>query len=390
MPPTSLLLVAKAHSAQASAKAPATSAPGAKRFYQPELDALRFFAFLAVFMHHSMYALVPLFSRCGAYGLSLFFFLSAFLITELLQKEKQATGSIAIRDFYIRRGLRIWPLYFTFLLFTVWLAWVIPTYKAPIGMMLCFMLLVGNSYIGRYGFPNNPASFLWSISVEEQFYLFWPLMNKHCSRRTLAFVALATFPIGGAAAIVLWRFGASATTGIWTNSLVEFQFFGFGVLVSLWLRGRIPKLALGRRLALLIAGVALWLGASRWTGINSFGPQGPFGPVIGYYIVGLGCVTIFFSVYGLKKELLPSRLVYLGKISYGLYVFHEFSLELAERFLRWAQVIVGSTSHVLFGVAHVVLGFTLSVGFAWASYRYFESWFLRFKERFAVIESRAV
>jgi peptidoglycan/LPS O-acetylase OafA/YrhL len=361
-----------------------------RRFYRPELDALRFFAFLAVFIHHGMYSFVPLISRSGAYGLSLFFFLSAFLITELLQREKQATGTISIRGFYTRRGLRIWPLYFGFLLFTVVLAFLVPSYKAPVGMLACFALLVGNTYIGRYGFPNNPASFLWSISVEEQFYLFWPLLNRNCSRRVLATIAVSSMPIGSVTALILWKMGASANIGIWTNSLVEFQFFGFGVLVSLLLSGRLPQLSIVKRIFLFIGGAATWLAAARWTGINNFGPQSAIGPVVGYYIVGLGCVAIFISVYGMSSQWLPAWLVYLGKISYGLYVFHELSLEVAERIVNRLQSALGSSSHMVFGIAHVTLGLVLTVGLSWLSYRYFESPFLRLKERFAVIRSRAV
>ncbi|NYF79922.1 acyltransferase family protein [Granulicella arctica] len=361
-----------------------------RRFYRPELDALRFFAFLAVFVHHSMYTFVPVISRSGAYGLSLFFFLSAFLITELLQREKHATGSIAIREFYIRRGLRIWPLYFGFLLFTVWLAWVLPSYRAPVGMLVCFALLIGNSYIGRHGFPNNPASFLWSISVEEQFYLFWPLLNRHCSRRTLALIALATMPVGSVTVLILRHLGASTNIGIWTNSLVEFQFFGFGVLVSLALSGRVPELPMWFRICLLATGAALWLAAAQWTGINNFDRQSALGPVAGYYIVGFGCIAIFLGAYGIAARWLPAWLVYLGKISYGLYVFHELSLEIAERVVHSVQVALGNTSHAIFGVVHFSLGLGLSIGVAWVSYRYFESPFLRLKEKFAVIRSRAV
>ena len=361
-----------------------------RRYYRPELDALRFFAFLAVFLHHGIYTFLPLFSRVGAYGLSLFFFLSAFLITELLQREKQTTGDIAIQSFYIRRGLRIWPLYFGFLLFSVWLARVVPSYKAPAGMLACFALLVGNSYVGRHGFPNNPASFLWSISVEEQFYLFWPLLNCRCSRRTLATIALATLPIGSVTALVLWRLGASANIGIWTNSLVEFQFFGHGVLVALLLNGKIPKTSLLTRVGLLVSGLTLWLAAALWTGINTEGQQSVFGPVVGYYVVGMGCVAIFFGVYGVSDRWVPQWMLYLGKVSYGLYVFHEFSLEMAERIVRRAQTAVGSNSHAVFGAAHVALGLLISIGLSWASYKYLESPFLRLKERFAVIRSRAV
>src|SRR5579859_4496379 len=94
-------------------------------FYRPELDVLRFFAFLAVFVYHTLY--VPLdhlvgrgvptwfaqlqvsISRAGAYGVDLFFALSAYVITELLLREKAHRGTLDVKAFYIRRILRIWP-----------------------------------------------------------------------------------------------------------------------------------------------------------------------------------------------------------------------------------------------------------------------------------------
>ncbi len=95
----------------------------AERYYKPELDILRLCAFLFVFFTHRM-DLAPVdpvkyywgyhVSLVGVFGVPLFFFLSAFLITELLSREHDQFGKISIKSFYIRRILRIWPLYFTF------------------------------------------------------------------------------------------------------------------------------------------------------------------------------------------------------------------------------------------------------------------------------------
>src|SRR5215216_4278992 len=109
-------------------------------FYHPELDVLRFVAFLGVFMHHALprdarlyinHGLSPAATQwlltakeAGAFGLDLFFALSAYLITALLLREHGNRGSFSVSAFYIRRALRIWPLYFTFLALTVF---VVPT-----------------------------------------------------------------------------------------------------------------------------------------------------------------------------------------------------------------------------------------------------------------------
>ena len=91
--------------------------PPLHRFYLPELDTLRFFAFLAVFICHAGHAVgkdLPIVVS-GSFGVDLFFALSAFLISELLLREKETCGTINVRAFWVRRILRIWPLYFCML-----------------------------------------------------------------------------------------------------------------------------------------------------------------------------------------------------------------------------------------------------------------------------------
>src|SRR5580704_10177801 len=111
----------------AAIAAPAEITSKTKSFYRPELDALRFFAFLAVFLFHfnrpvDLYVqhgiprVVALTATSliqgGVFGVDLFFVLSAYLITELLIREKEVCGSLDVKGFYLRRILRIWPLYF--------------------------------------------------------------------------------------------------------------------------------------------------------------------------------------------------------------------------------------------------------------------------------------
>ena len=105
--------------------------PDTSRFYRPELDALRFVAFLCVFACHALpypeslhsasiqgpaWRLIETVREAGNFGVSLFFLLSAYLITELMRREKLATSDVHLKAFYIRRVLRIWPLYFLMLL----------------------------------------------------------------------------------------------------------------------------------------------------------------------------------------------------------------------------------------------------------------------------------
>ena len=165
-----------------------------ERFYIPELDVLRFFAFLAVFIMHVCAGLgaTSIFLSMGRFGVDLFFTLSAFLITELLLREKERCGALNVQAFYVRRILRIWPLYFAFLAGALALralggvASISPTY------LIAFAFFVGN--FAQCWLPSQPSPGigpLWSVSIEEQFYLTWPVILRPLSRPQVAVAASA-------------------------------------------------------------------------------------------------------------------------------------------------------------------------------------------------------
>ena len=160
------------------------------RFYHPELDCLRFVAFLAVFIYHieqQFHTVVRLNSpaewmlmcvfNSGIFGVDLFFCLSSFLITMLLLREHDLRGGIDIRAFWMRRILRIWPLYYFFLFLS---ATVIPFWLQG-GQLFRWRLFhywffVGNWDAVHHGYLHSPAGPLWSVSIEGQFYMLWPLL----------------------------------------------------------------------------------------------------------------------------------------------------------------------------------------------------------------------
>ena len=114
----------------------------------------------------------------GVFGVPLFFFLSAFLITELLTRELDQFGTISIKSFYTRRVLRIWPLYFTFIFGMVLATQFTDKFGHISGStQAAFSLFSGNCYITFNGWlPSYPIKPLWSISVEEQLYILLPLV----------------------------------------------------------------------------------------------------------------------------------------------------------------------------------------------------------------------
>ncbi len=396
LPEPSVAAVPSSISSSAQVREERARFRGVGRFYQPELDALRFFAFLAVFAHHAVGKSAPLVSSVGAFGLSLFFFLSAYLITELLQREKEGTGTIALRAFYVRRTLRIWPLYLGFLAVNYLLGHgfaghSVHALQVPGGLFLCFIFFVGNFYAGANGFTEAPVSPLWSISIEEQFYLCWPLANKLLGRRMLITLAVGMIPVGMLATVWLVHQGATPAVGIWASTLVEFEFFSCGALLSLLLHGKIPQLGGFARTACVLMGAACWLAASRWAQVEAGVAGSPFKLIAGYLLVAAGCIVLLLSLLGLRASLIPNSFIYLGKISYGLYVFHQLSL-LASVYLlhRAGQAALDQTHHGVYSLLRLSLALTLTVGLAALSYRFFESPFLRLKARFEVVRTRTI
>jgi peptidoglycan/LPS O-acetylase OafA/YrhL len=386
----------------------------ADRFYRPELDVLRFFVFLSVFLYHGLPGLVPTrhsgivaqaalyetaFKGIGRFGVCLFFLLSAYLITELLCKEKASTGTIHVRSFYSRRMLRIWPLYFAFLLAGVLLGLAIPDFRLEARRIAAFLLLAGNWYVARIGCSANPIAPLWSLSVEEQFYLAWPWVVKLGGRMWTCITCLTLLPLSFLFLYGLARTGADAGSKIWFNSFVQFQFFALGALLALFLRGRVPTLKLGPRVGICAAGIASWLVADGVFHLSRVDVKPSAGSIVASYaFVAIGCILFFVSFLGLPPRWAPKPLVYLGKISYGLYVFHMLSLSaswklfsLCDSQRSWLRTtswdgLVLTSGFLL--ILLVSLGMTLML--AMLSYRFLERPFLSMKERFTFIRSRNV
>jgi peptidoglycan/LPS O-acetylase OafA/YrhL len=170
---------------------------------------------------------------------------------------------------------------------------------------------------------------------------------------------------------------------IWLNSFAQIKFFAIGGLLALACNRWTPAWRAGFRAAMLCFGIVLCLGASYCDTLSRTGIRPPTSLFISYLLAGCGCVCFFLSCLGSPARWWPKQLLYLGKISYGLYVFHFLSLMMANR------LFLGRGQQLPFAEPlKDLLAFAFALGFAAASYKYLEKPFLALKEKFAFVKSR--
>jgi len=308
----------------------------------------------------------------GAYGVDLFFVLSSYLITELLLRENRARGSIDVKAFYIRRALRIWPLYYLFVIFAAFIFPLVATnerFTTP--YVLAFLFFCGNWACAMYGYPGSVANHLWSVSIEEQFYIVWPVVLSQLKVFAIRYLAPAMIVIATLTRIYLAYSGAKHP-GVWCNTFARLDPIATGAILALssnWLMCRLTPL---RRVFLLPAGMLIMLVMSRLDTYSGYLS------ILGYPMVSLGAALILLSFLGLKtgNSAGARLLAYLGHISYGLYVYHVLAIRIARKL------------HLSFGL-HFAVSLVVCIMLAWLSYRWFESPFLRLKTRFTHMPSGA-
>ncbi len=363
--------------------------PSPARFYRPELDVLRFCAFLMVFLGHAITVYpessdwLKALKFIPGFGVPLFFALSAYLVTELLTREKRLKGTVNVPYFYSRRILRIWPLYFLVLGAGFVLSRIYPGARVPLPALFAYMLLVGNWYTTVYGYLSFGLGPLWSISVEEQFYLLWPWVVRITSRRSLALICLCGWICSQ---MVLFYFCYHHTLNsptVWANSVVQLQYFAIGVGLSLFLNGSVPSIRGGLRVLIILGAFLLFPTVECLfdrDGIRGLEQHSSFAHTYPIYLFGgISVLAILVGFLGCSSLESWRGLTYLGKISYGLYVYHPLAIGLG------AHVVdsFGLNSQFI-----IVAGLIADIGIAWISYEYLEKPFMRMKERFAIVKSR--
>ena len=389
---------------QVKAVAPDAGAP-VNRYYRPELDVVRMMAFMLVFLHHALPAVKAVKDSAGGvvaainairmacgFGLCLFFTLSAFLICELLLRERDATGTVRPKQFYMRRILRIWPLYYFGIALGIVFALVFGYQSADVSSIGWYLVFAGAWVTIFHGWVINPAGVLWSISVEEQFYLFVPWAIKYLDRKRLAWLCVALIAVSN---VWLYRLGATGAKGYmaWTNPFVQFESFAGGFLLCLALHGKAPKLASWQRTGLLaVSGLGWFIACYRLDmPLGGDANPGSWRLIGGYALGAMGSALILLALLGIERSELPEWAINLGRISYGLYVFHDFALALGSSSMEalssaWPGHLAWTTTVLV----QFPLCLALTIGMARISYRYLEKPFLRMKKRYATIDSQPI
>ena len=366
-----------------------------KKIQFPGLNGVRFVAAFLVIVDHTelfkSYLGYPTLwansysAFLGAFGVSIFFVLSGFLITYLLLEEQQE-APIRIRNFYLRRILRIWPLYYLILVLGFFVIphldfFRVPIYSTDMGesidRLLLFVGLAAN--VAFVYLPTVPfANVLWSVAVEEQFYLFWPHVVQF--KRKLLWIML--FLLGG---YLVLKFYAGSLDRQFELLVIRTRFSamilgGIGAYLVFHQKAIIQFLYSRVMQAVLL--VLFVLMGMDWIDFKSF-------TWIQDELISLVVCGLLINIATNPKSLLSLEnrvFAYFGKLSYGLYVYHLFAVVLVLKGLPAVIDIQALPTWIAYPLTlGTILG--LTTGISHLSYRYFESYFLKKKVKFSTVLS---
>ena len=341
-----------------------------KRTYFPGLNALRFFAATLVIFHHleqykfwgNQQALwgQAFINALGHKPVSLFFVLSGFLITYLLLEENRERQSINISQFYLKRVFRIWPLYFLIVIIALTIMPMfsgiafgdMPSPNVPM-VLLSLVLILPN--LLRISFPTLiGANQLWSVGIEEQFYLFWPLLVNRFGKNIIAFLFVFIFIKLAIHGMMLY--GLSITSTPWLikleilYALFPVEQMAIGALGASFLFHKKERILqyMGNPLIGILA-LSLIIGGS-FIHMDHF---------LIPLLEGILFTIIIYQVttnIKIHKHLENNILNYLGSISYGIYMWHTIAITMSITFMK----IMGWNSNFIVCIVSLAITFLLS------------------------------
>jgi len=378
----------------------------------PPLDGIRGIAILLVLVLHFAEALQPAtrFDRAVQHvtgwtwlGVDLFFVLSGFLITGILLDS--VDDPQYYRTFYARRALRIFPLYYAFLASLAWIilpairiasasgfvhetstAWMSDGVDSHPGLWL----YLTNFTIAVQGWRAAPAftAALWSLAVEEQFYLVWPAVVRRVTHKTLLLVACAAIPIALCIRTAIlhsqwWLPGAWSSEAAYVYPFGRFDTLAMGAAIAIAMRDARLRVHLRRWLpALTLAGLGLILvvlvrrgGFYSWdAAVQRFGMTGTV--LAGGSLVAWCVLSRENSL--LNRTLNARPLRQFGKYSYAIYILHPLIRWLIQpTYRRYGQLVYGSSIPSF--LVYLLLAMSLCLVAGWVSWHGIEKHFLALK-----------
>lgn len=366
--------------------------------YFPNLNGIRFIAAFTVIIHHieqfkyvfelsQIWEESLLIRSLGKLGVILFFTLSGFLITYLLLFEEKNFGKVNIKQFYIRRLLRIWPLYFLIFFLAFFVFSNIGFFNFPganlkntsnVTIFVFFTFFLSNFFLAKYGVLPF-ASQEWSVATEEQFYLIWPWILRFSKNKLLSLIIVVFFVF--IVNVFLSSHYSNALSfkatlkHFWDMFNIDCMAIG-GIFAYLLFKGSNLLKFVMNKLVFYLSIIFLILLFVFYNHI----------PVIYSYITYIICSFIFAVIIinfasnkNLGLSLEHKWFNYLGKISYGLYMYHSVAIFVTIKLLLALNI---PNSTLIF-----LISFALSVFIAHISYYYFENLFLKLKYKFSKIKT---
>lgn len=309
----------------------------------------------------------------GHIAVVLFFVLSGFLITYLLVKEREKTTTVSLKKFYLRRILRIWPLYFLIILLS--LLFISSKYTV-VSLILCLTIFPNVAHAFDYGWRASPQ--IWSIGVEEQFYLFWPIIFILLPEKRVN-VFLILFFIG-------WSLFPYILVSV--NAKMFSNNFELEHIYKLLYGTKFNCMAIGAFMGFSLAKSKKWI-----TFLSS--------NVVTYSSI-IFCFTLWFlgfemeifedefysiifsimivSIVSNPKIIIDTKISrFLGQISYGIYMYHWIIIVLILKYFPWNENLI------YYNVGLYITIFFTTIVVSWLSHNTVEKYFLNLKENFKAI-----